>query len=1623
MGPDTPEDVLHDSDRTHVARVRAADGTWLVCKRPLGPRAGERLRNELAALRRLQGLPGVPVLAPGVDDGEGEAGVVAVVDSVGTPLGELPAPWPVGGLIELAHRLAGVLAGVHRRGVVHRDISPANILVGVDHLPVVIDFELAVLPAQDRSVPVPDEGMAGTLPYLAPEQTGRTGRPIDHRADLYALGATLYELATGAPPFGRDHDPLQLIHDHLARLPDAPHQVDPHLPKGLSEILMRLLHKEPDRRYQSAEGLAYDLALLHDRWERGNPDGFRLGARDFPIRLVPPARLIGRDPQIAALHGLLAEASAGHSVFALLTGPPGIGKTVLVERLRPAVAAVGGRMVSGKFDQFQKGHGGDAVREAFARLGAMLLAEPDDVVAGLRERLRAALGPESLRAIAAIQPSFRALLAAEEPDTEGVAEFVHVRAAGTAILRTVASAENPVVLFVDDLQWATSGALQFLDEMLGEDGIPGLLVLGAYRVEEIDETHPLSALRARLRRDRGNAAEVLLEPLGAEDLTTLVAEMLRLSRADAGPLAAVLAERTGGNPFDTVELLDALRREGELVPEGDGWTWDGASLRRFVGSGDVVDLLGARIAALPPRTREMVEVMACLGAEADRETVRIASGRDPLDLGPAVDDGLLVLHDDVARFRHDRVQEAASAGIDPGARAALHLTIARRLTGAAVPELSAAPHYLAGMSALAVHEEEKGAHEEEKGAHDEEKASVAGLFRRAAAAARRLANYAGAELYLAAALRLREKTDAEYAETTVDWHAALCALGRFDEADRLFEEIAATEPDPIRLANPAAEQISALLRRRMMDEVFTLGFGMLGRLGVDVPGRERMGPIGRAGLADFYQWLDAHDADAPLPELTDCRLLTASVVISRMALAALFVDPEITTWLVATAAGIWSGDGVCEPLVAALGHIGWVTIGGGGAYRDAYDAARHVMAVCEARGWEHGALHARFMHAIATGSWFEPLSRSVALAQSSREGMLRVGDPHNAFYTFYTSLTQMVDCADLDALEHEVTAALAMADRLGAARERLTFAVPGRFAQAMRTGTDQPPEGFDEEAHLAALAGDDMAVLIYLTIRGLSAAILGEDAVLAAHSARAVPLVSSAPGTSLTVTTHLLGVLGAQVRADEAGAAEDRDRCVGFLAARAADHPPNFRYLLRFAEAVRAETVGDPDGAAAAYDDAMAVSGDVGTAWQRPLIFERAARFYLRRGYQQVGLRLMAEAMDGYARWGATGKVRRLRREEPGLAEFSRAPGGRSVSSSHSVDLSVEDIDLIAVLDAARALSSETSLDRLQGRVRHVLSQLTGATTVHMILAVGEGWVLPALDDRAEMPVEEAAFQGLLPLSAVRYAERTGEPLLVDDAARDERVGRDPCLAGLEHCSLLVVPVFNHGRPAAMLVLENRLSRRAFSVSRLDAVRLIAGQLTVSLENARLYASLERKVAERTEELAEANHRLELMTVTDPLTGLANRRKLDAVLADEWVRSRRTGAPISVVMIDIDHFKRYNDHYGHQGGDECLRVVAEALRDSVRGTDLVARYGGEEFCVVMPGTTGDIALRAGGRLVRAVAELAVPHVLADAGIVTISAGVATDAAGFADEPERLTKLADAALYEAKRAGRNRVAPV
>ena len=771
--PPVRAEIVHESERTRVTRL-FLPGRTVIGKEPLGPDAERLVRHEAAMLGRLRGVAGVVQLA----DAPRYPGSVVLADAGETSLAGLAKPLPADDVVRLGVGLARAVAGMHARGVLHRDIAPANVVISGDGAPCLVDFAVAA-PLAEMGAELTGLGeMVGTLAYLAPEATRRTGRAVDARADLYALGAVLYELATGGPPFGSG-DPLRLARDHLARVPAPPDEVNPAVPAALSQVIMHLLEKDPDRRYQTAGGLVHDLEWVRDAG--GRPvAGWRAGERDVPVRLLAPSRLAGRGEEIAALAEALAGAVAGRCAGVLVGGAPGVGKTALIEQLRSAVTARDGWFVAGKFDQFRRDLEFNAVNQALRALGRLLLAEPEEDLAEIRGRILAAAGPNG-GLLAATVPEFAALLGVAPDPGELLTAQARAQHAAVGVLRAVASPGRPVVVFVDDLQWAGRPALGFVDLVLGEAPAAGLLLVAAYRDGEVDAAHPLAPLLARWREQAG-VRQLRLGNLPAADLGAMAAEMLHADPARAAGLAGVIEPYTSGNPYETVELLNALRRDGVLAAAGGRWRWDAAAVRAHLGHAEVAGLVAAQVEALPPGCRRLVEVMACLGGRAEVSVLQAATGTPGTvmeqALAPALAEGVLVGEPgagEAVRFRHDRVREVVLAGLDPERRQALRLGMARRL--AAVPELFAvaAGQYLPVADAVE---------------DPAERRQVAGLLRRAAAQAALIGDHALVDALLAAALPLigPEETDA-LIEARTARHAALFSLGRLEEADEEYRAI------------------------------------------------------------------------------------------------------------------------------------------------------------------------------------------------------------------------------------------------------------------------------------------------------------------------------------------------------------------------------------------------------------------------------------------------------------------------------------------------------------------------------------------------------------------------------------------------------------------------------------------------------------------------------------------------------------------------------------------------------------------------------------------------------------------------------------------------------------------
>jgi Cdc6-like AAA superfamily ATPase len=647
------------------------------------PAALSRLEHEFALAEKLAGAPIARPLELLREQGRL---VLVLEDDGGEPIAREPVPMDLHRFLRTAIDVARALGRLHAAGVVHKDITPFNILINRSSGAVrLTGLGIATFLARERQTPCPPESIAGTLAFMAPEQTGRMNRSVDSRSDLYSFGVTLYQLLTGVLPFSA-HDPMDWVHSHIARKAVPPNQRVPAVPAVLSDIVMKLLAKAAEDRYQTAAALEHDLdACLHRLEARGHIDArieshiepliepliepFPLAEHDTPDRLLIPEKLYGRAREVETLLAAFDRVMAGgRPELVLVTGYSGIGKSAVVGELQKVLVPPRGLFAAGKFDQYKRDIPYGTIAQAFQGLLRPFLGKRDAELEDLRERLRDALGPSG-SLIVNLVPELKLLIGEPPPiadlplqDAQRRFQLVLKRFIGV-----FARAGHPLVLFLDDLQWLDSGTLDVLESLLVDPDLRHLLLIGAYRDNEVDRNHPLMRKLDAIRRRHGAVGQIALRPLSIGDLRTLVADALRCAPDRAEPLARIVHEKTGGNPFFALQFLTALTSERLLAFDHASaiWVWDVERIRAKGYTDNVVDLMVMKLARLSEATRTALQRLAAIGHQTDAGTLALVFEKPEAqvhaDLWEAIREEFVLYQERVYRFVHDRVRNRQPA--------------------------------------------------------------------------------------------------------------------------------------------------------------------------------------------------------------------------------------------------------------------------------------------------------------------------------------------------------------------------------------------------------------------------------------------------------------------------------------------------------------------------------------------------------------------------------------------------------------------------------------------------------------------------------------------------------------------------------------------------------------------------------------------------------------------------------------------------------------------------------------------------------------------------------------------------------------------------------------------------
>jgi PAS domain S-box-containing protein len=1364
----------------------------------------------------------------------------------------------LGTLLRVARGIAAALARLHARGLVHKDIRPSNVFVSMtDGRAWLTSFAIASRLPRERQSPVPPEVIAGTFAYMSPEQTGRMNRSIDSRSDLYSLGVTLHELATGALPF-RAQTPLEWIHCHIAREPVL---AADSLPAQLRAIIEKLLAKNAEDRYQTAAGVAADLQRCVEQIDAsGGIASFALGQKDAPDHLLIPEKLYGRDRDVAAITAALERVVAtGIPEVVLVAGYSGIGKSSVVSELHKLLAPVRGLFATGKFDQRRRDVPYSTLAQALQGILHEILGKSDAELAAWREHLLEAVGRNG-QLLFSLLPQL-ALVIGEQP---AVPELPPQEAKGRfqRVLRSLigafASKHGALALFLDDLQWVDAATLEFLETLFTDTPVQKLLLIGAYRDNEVGSDHALASAIARFRQRRAALTSIVLGPLSAGDVEQLVSDALRARHERVAPLSRLIHDKTGGNPFFVIEFLTGLVDEGLVTYDAARaqWAWDAERILAKTFTENVVHFMVEKLGKLPEKTQLALRLLACLGNVTPLATLGLVHGQG-LDeaMWAAVRAGLVCRTDGCYGFLHDRVQEAAYALLPEEERASTHLRIARRLA--------------------------------ERLPHEERQQALFDLVNQFNRALPLLASAderrAVAELNLTAGRRARAA--AAYASAEIFFAAGRQALGdRAWESERalVFElELRRAESEMLIASLTSADQRLDLLWQRAIDSVERaavtclrilrhqtvhhlnrcLGAGLqyLETLGTSWPEQPSQEDVGRE-LAALW----AHIGDRSIDQLLDLPSMTDAVsrgtmdVLAGMLGPAYSYSPTLMVLCVAHMTRLSIEQGNTDASVLAYAFLAVIIIGPRGPeYRKGHRFGQLAMDLVHRRGLVAFKGRAGVVFAAGVLHWTRHLAEGKEVLRQAIEACTEVGDIGYACYGGYLRVAARLGSGDpLDEVQREAEEVVQLSQKAG-------FSVGVEFVgtqlaliRALHDSGSSLGKLADEEEleqrYEQALGGvgvkeaqNVMWVQLYKLQARLMAGEIGE-ACAAAEKARTLQWCCMERFE--LAEFHFYSALAHAADGAVDVVRDHRDQ----LASWAADCSENFSCRHVAVEAELARLEGRELDAERLYERALGLARDQGFVQVEALIAELAARFHATRGLDIVADAYLSVAHEAYLRWGATAKVRQLAERFP-----KRCPGGRDVSAPRSVELSVGDLDLATVVNVSHAISAEIMLDRLVQRIMTIAIESAGAQR-GLLIVPREGELVVEADAVAtasgvEVRISPAAASSqLAPVSILRYVARTLESVVLSDASQGPGPYVDDAyVRATQARSVLCVPLVKQARLIGVLYLENNLLAQVFTPRRIASLDLVASQAAISLENARLHGELRTAQSDLRDALRE----------------------------------------------------------------------------------------------------------------------------------------------------------------------------
>lgn len=1463
-------DVVREDDEFTLLRGRrSSDGRPVLVLTPRSepsPEALKRLENEFAMGGELDSA----WAARPMELLRGEGGAALILDDPGgSPLDlRLGKALEMAAFLRIAVSLAEALRQIHLRGIIHKDIKPANLLADEKDVVRVTGFGIASRLTRERPAPASTDSIAGTFAYMAPEQTGRMNRSVDIRSDLYSMGVTLYQMLTGRLPF-EAADAVEWIHCHIARQPLRPETQVDGVPAPVGDIIMKLLAKNAEDRYQSAAGVLADLRRCQAAWEsRESIDVFTPGESDGLDRLLISERLYGRESDVNVLVDAFERVAQGGSTeLVLVSGGPGVGKSSLVNELHKTIAARRGLFAWGKFDQYKRDIPYATLAQSLQGLVQRLLGENNDELAGWRSRLMEALG-QNAQSIINLVPQLELIVgkqpqASELSPTDARLRFQSLMGRFVGVF---ARAEHPLVLFLDDIHWIDPASLDLLRILSTRAELRHLLLVGAYRDNEVDSSHPLRGALAEIAVSKTSVHHLSLANLVVGDLTKLVADALRCRPEHARSLAQLVHAKTGGNPFFAIQFVTSLEHEGLLAfaSENARWAWDVGQIARKGFTDNVVDLMVARLSRLPGHVQKALKHLACMGNGAHVATLATLYGetRELLDaaLWEALRLEFVSLTTERYSFAHDRIQEAAYSSIPEAERVHLHLRTARVL----VQTLS--PQEMDEQIFDVVEQYNRSAHLVES---PSEREQVARLNLVAGARAKASMAYAAALQYFAtgaAVLLPLEPGHHDYRlQFDLDLSRGECEFltGAHEAAGDRLAALALRAQSAIDRAAVTRLRMTLYTTIDRVDRAIAVGLDYLRQAGIEWSPHPTDEEVD-LDLSRMWRLLGGRTIEEmiDLPLLRDPELLATVDVLADFLAPASFTDNNLFYLSVIRMTNLSLKHGNCDASACAYTLLSIVL----GLRHDDYGAALSFgqlgCDLVDKRGLDRFKAKVYTFFGALVLPWARPYSSGRPVLRRAIEEATASGDLTYAAYSVRSLVANLLASGvPLPEVEWELEKAL-----LSMRGARFALAIDSLVAQLLLVRTlrgERTDVGLFPEAD-----GNELSFERRLTQGGPHSTVgaaryyicklqqhflAGELPEALAAARKASGLVWSTEHFLEVGDYHFYSALTLAGTSEESSEQQRREKTEAIEAHRiriarwAKGCPENQAHRETLLAAELARLAGNASEAMRLYEVAVRSARENGFVQNEAIAAELAAKFYRSLGAETAALGYLRQARACYEQWGAVAKLRQLDGLDPDVIE--RDPV-ETTGSSQTTD----NLDLVAVMKTSLAVSGEIVLDRLIERIMAIALEHAGADRGLLILSdtgderiEAEARILGGVvrvDLRRERSSATELCQPIL-----RYVLRTQQSVLLDDAMKAGQFADDDYIRSHRIRSLMCLPLTKQSSLVGALYLENRLATHVFTPERTAVLHALASQAAIALENARLYADLKA-----TQDRLQASH-------------------------------------------------------------------------------------------------------------------------------------------------------------------------